>query len=419
MGVLARRGAACIFNPYHPADGTEGLGNGITYEIHPPLDTCPTFNDALKWGSKGPEKNKYPSFSWWKSNNPSTGATDGAWFPQAPHDRVSKKKGGGQVNIAFGLNVSGFAYVWGYPYWTPLIGSANYKGIGQHVKYNLGTSYFPQNNPPFSSGTEYKANTEAKWLTFNGTGESEIITETININGTITSVAEYITYPSGYHPTDDGWVGWFDNYYWKETGSSINSDYFNKYTGDSFNYIDPEIVVRDSQKDDYPAYNISSTAATVEPDYGIFYEAYPGSLVAYQTSRYMCWNTPTNDYSYRRDCKTMKLELTAYQLGNGCDTGCSYAGKKFKFKLKYQEGDMTIGLNGTPVYTGTPIQCLKSSITWGSYTEIDITAELKLEDWVTSHPKQMVWSTTWDEDVIARGKARRLIDIYLVSIEDA
>jgi hypothetical protein len=426
MGVLARRGAACIFNPYHPAEGTEGLGNGITYEIHPPLDTCPTFNDALKWGSNGPEKNKYPLFSWWKGNNPSTGQTDGAWFPQGPHDRVSKKKGGGQVDIAFGLNLSGFAYVWGYPYWTPQIGSANYTGLGKHILWNVGG----YQNPPFTSGTEYKANTVAK-ETYKKPGQdptAPIIywyenTETINVDGTVTPTYEEVGHSNTYDPTTDGWTEWYTDvngykHYWKEIGSSINSDFFNK-NDETRNYSNPEIVVRDSQEDDYPAYNISSTAATVEPDYGILYEAYPGSLVAYETSRYMCWNTPTNDYSYRRDCKTMKLELTAYQLGDGCDTGCSYAGKKFKFKLKYQEGDMTIALNGTPTFTGTPIQCLKSSITWGAYTEIDITAELKLEDWITTHPKQLVWSTTWDEDVIARGKARRLIDIYLVSIEDS
>lgn len=447
-GVLSRRGAACIFNPYHPADGTEGLGNGITYDVYPPLDTCPSFNDSLKWGINGPTKNKYPLFSWWKNDNPDTNQTDGAWFPQGPGNRVSKKKGGGPLSISFGLRTSEIkGYAWGVningsdPFWTPRITSgfvfiyqnyAPFSALGIHVPFNVSSAYYPPVNPPFPSGTEFKANSNCKETFKIGPDYNNPDlefwgewTENINTDGSFSKEYQQITYNSNFDPTTLGFAEWYtDNggvkHYWKEMGTSINSEYFQSKTLlNDGTFSQPIIVVRDAQTDDYPAFNISSTSATIQPDYGITYNTAFGQIRAINTSRYMCWNTPVSDYSFRRDLKTMKFELVAFLENLGCDTGCSYAGKKYKFKFKYQEGDMTIGINGNPSFSGTPIECLKSDITWGSYTEEDIEVTLEADKWVTTHPEQVLWSTDWNEDVLARGKARRLIDIYLVSIEDA
>lgn len=452
-GPLSRRGAACIFNPYHPAEGAEGLGNGITYSIYPPLDTCPSFPTSLKWGAYYyVPLNKYPFFSWWKGDNPESNQTDGAWFPQGSGNRVSKKKGGGPLSISFGLRTKEVkGYTWGgfaefptFGIWTPRITGgtpgqvfpygnfAPYAALGSHVTFNGSFGYYPPNNPPFPSGTEFKANNSSVETYKIGPdydnpdlefwGE---FTENINVDGSFSKEYNQVTYNSGFDPTTLGFAEWYtDNngvkHYWKETGIAINSEYFQPKRLSEYNYdIQPIIAVRDAQADDYPAFNISSTAATVEPDYGILYDTATGQLQALYTSRYMCWNTPVSDYSFRRDLKTMKFELVAFLDNSGCDTGCSYAGKKYKFKFKYQEGDMTIGLNGSPSFSGSPIECLKSDITWGAYTEEDIEVTLEADQWVTTHPEQVLWSTDWNEDVLARGKARRLIDIYLVSIEDA
>lgn len=428
MGVLGRRGAACIFNPYHPADGAEGFGNGIIWsqgEVVGPNSA----EESLKWGQYYfIPKNKYPVFSWWKGDNPSSGLTDGAWFPQGTGNRVSKKKGGGELFIYFSLSTTGSGHVFGDSYagWQNRFpGFITQSFLGSKVPYNY--SYWnPPINPPFDSGTEFKSISSAKRLIFNGTDDSQIITHTIRTDGGYDEDIQTIKFPSGYNPTSDGWKSWYENNFWKENGSLIGSEYFPEYTsipGDiPRNYYDPLIVPRDSVADNYPAFNISSTDLTQEPQYGVFGQFF-GEQDPLTTSKFLCWNTPiSSDYPWRKDYKTMNFKLNAFRASQECDTGCSYAGKKFKFKLTYQEGDMSIALNGSNTYTGTPFYVTKSTITWGDTKTVDITVDpLKLSDWdsITTPNQKEVWTQHWDGETIGRGKARRLIDFYLDSIEDA
>jgi hypothetical protein len=427
MGVLARRGAACIFNPYHPAEGTEGYGNGI---VDVSNGNEPS---ALKWGSYTyPYTPKYPLFSWWKGDNPSTGQTDGAWYPQGSGNRVSKKKGGGNLDIHFGLEVTGYGHIYG-GYYQLYGGNSmnNYRAtyLGSHVPYNL--SGIP--NPPFPTGTEFKPTNSAK-ETYKMPGQdptAPIIywyenTQTLNIDGTITYGYEEVGHSNSYDPTTDGWSEWYTDvlgykHYWKETGASVDSEYFNEnFNGSPYYYHNEEgLIPRDDEADDYPEFDISSTELT-NPDstqYGIYESA--NSQNIYNTYKFLCWNTPASDYPWRKDYKTMNFKLTAFRNFSQCDTGCSYAGKKFKFKLTYQEGDMAIALNGSNTYTGTPFYATKSTITWGGISTVDITVDaISLTDWDYENKKE-VWTKEWDAETIGRGKARRLIDFYLESIEDS
>ena len=432
-GPLSRRGAACIFNPYHPTpEAVEaGYGNGITISFQNGLDTS-----LLKWGELyTPQTNKYPIYSWWVDDNESSGKTDGAWFPQGTGNRVSKKKGDGYLFLNFGLEVGGYGHIYG-GYYVLYGGNSmnNYRAtyLGSHVPYNL--SGIP--NPPFPSGTEFQPTNSAK-ETYKMPGQdptASIIywyenTQTLNVDGTITYGYEEIGHPNDYDPTTDGWAEWYTDvlgykHYWKETGASIDSEYFNENFvnyGTPHLYEDPGLIPRDDEADDYPEYDISSTELT-DPDstqYGIFESE--NSLNIYNTYKFLCWNTPVSDYPWRKDYKTMNLKLTVQRNSQNCDTGCSYGGKKFKFKLTYQEGDMAIALNGSNTYTGTSFFVTKSDITWGEIKTIDITVDpLKVEDWESGPVinQKEVWTQEWDGEEIGRGKARRLIDFYLESIED-
>jgi hypothetical protein len=426
MGVLARRGAACIFNPYHPAEDAEGLGNGIIWsqgEIVGPN----TPMESLKWGDfYYVPLNKYPKYSWWVGDNESSGKTDGAWFPQGSGNRVSKKKGEGSLFIYFVLNTTGVGNAFGDAYagWQNYFpGAITFGFLGSKVPYNYPYIY-PPINPPFNSGTEFKSISSAKRLIFNGTDDSQIITHTIRTDGGYDIDTETISFPSGYDPTVDGWKPWYENNFYKENGGLIGSEYFPENTGFGLPrpYYNPLIVPRDDEADNYPEFDISSTDLTQEDkiQYGVF-APFGSSDDPLNQSKFLCWNTPVSDFSWRKDYKTMNLKLSAFRAYEGCDTGCSYGGKKFKFKLTYQEGDMSIALNGSNSYTGTPFFVTKSDITWGEIKTIDITVDpLKLSDWdsITTPNEKEVWTQEWDGEEIGRGKARRLIDFYLESIED-
>jgi hypothetical protein len=255
------------------------------------------------------------------------------------------------------------------------------------------------------------------------------ITESLGVDGYITYEYETLTYPKDWDPLIEGWKLWWtdddeNKHYWKETGGEIDSEYLNEnfvLYSTPFRYTDPGITPRDDEADDYPEYDISSTDLT-DPEstqYGIFESE--NSLNIYNTYKFLCWNTPVSDYCWRRDYKTMNFKLVVQRNSQGCDTGCSYAGKKFNFKLTYQEGDMEIALNGSNTWNGTPFFATKSTITWGAIKTESITVDpLKLSDW-TAGPvinQKEVWTKNWSAEEIGRGKARRLIDFYLESIED-
>lgn len=445
MGVLARRGAVCIFNPYHPKDGAEGFGNGIIWSqgdvVGPESPEV-----SLKWGDTSePQINQYPLFSWWKGDNPSSGLTDGAWFPQGDGNRISKKKGGGYLFLYFDLEIVGYGHIYGgsnFLYGRNKIGGGSDSRpyyLGSHIPYTKpGGIWNSPHNPPFPSGTEFKSNSSAR-TTYRREGQDpnapfwywDEDIQTLNPNGSITiEFNRDIPHPPSWDPTTEGWVKWFDyngpnpaeKYWWKETGTSVNSEYFyENYTGSPFRYQDPIIVPRDDEADNYPEFDISSTDLTSDEStqYGIYESENSGNI--YNTYKFLCWNTPVSEYPWRKDFKTLTFKLTANRWSQDCDTGCSYAGKKFKFKLTYQEGDMTIALNGNNTYTGNSFFATKSTITWGAIKTESITVNpLKVEDW-SSGPvinQKEVWTKNWYDDTIGRGKARRLIDFYLESIED-
>jgi len=436
MGVLARRGAACIFNPYHPAEGQEGLGNGINQ-----YSTYGEDLSLLKWGdTTDPMTNRYPFFSWWVGDNESSGKTDGAWFPQGPGNRVIKKKGNGLLFIHFGLKIQGYGHIYGGYY--NLYGGNKIDGydrvyyLGSHVPYTKpGGILNAPTNPPFPTGTEFISTKSAKHIVMNFHGSPsnpfrtwDQITESLGVDGIITRDFETLEYPKDWDPLTEGWKLWWtddegDKHYWKETGGDVESEYLNENFNGSpyFYHNEPGLTPRDDESDNYPEFDISSTELT-DPEstqYGI-YES-ENSTNIYNTYKFLCWNTPQTNYPFRKDYKTMNFELTAYRYAQSCDTGCSYAGKKFNFKLTYQEGDMAIALNGSNSYSGTPFFATKSTITWGAIKTEDIIVDpLKLSDWTTGPVSnaKVVWTKEWDGEEIGRGKARRLIDFYLESIED-
>ena len=440
-GPLSRRGATCIFNPYHPTpEAVEaGYGNGITDNANG-LDTT-----LLKWGQLyTPQTSKYPIYSWWVGDNESSGKTDGAWFPQGPGNRISKKKGVDYLFLNFGLEVTGYGHIYGgyyHLYGGNKINEFQVYYLGSHIPYtqNPGIFYPPNapHNPPFDAGTEFRSTRSAKYtnLSYRPPDPTEPFedwferTESLGVDGVITIEGQTIKYPRNWDPIPEGWKFWFDDgtkYYFKETGGDIDSEYLNENLGSYgtpfFYHNEPGIIPRDDEADDYPEYNISSTDLT-DPEstqYGIFESE--NSTNIYNTYKFLCWNTPVSDYCWRKDYKTMNFKLTVQRNSQDCDTGCSYAGKKFNFKLTYQEGDMAIALNGSNSYSGTPFFATKSTITWGAIKTENITVDpLKLSDW-TSGPVQNqkeVWTKDWDGEEIGRGKARRLIDFYLESIEDA
>lgn len=349
--------------------------------------------------------------------------------------------------LNFGLEITGYGHIYGGYYDTNGLYGRNQISakrviyyLGSHIPYtqNPGIFYPPNapHNPPFDAGTEFKSTRSAKYtfLYYRPSDPTEPFedwfegTESLGVDGVITYEGEYLKYPRNYDPLPDGWKFWFDDgtkYYFKETGGEIDSEYlnenFNSYST-PHRYPDPGITPRDDEADNYPEYDISSTELTDDEStqYGIFESE--NSLNIYNTYKFLCWNTPVSDYPFRKDYKTMNFKLTVQRNSQDCDTGCSYAGKKFNFKLTYQEGDMTIALNGSNSYSGTPFFATKSTITWGAIKTENITVDpLKLSDW-TSGPvsnQKEVWTKDWDAQEIGRGKARRLVDFYLESIEDA
>jgi hypothetical protein len=442
MGVLGRRGATCIFNPYHPTpEAVEtGYGNGIT-DLSNGLDLT-----LLKWGLLyTPQTSKYPIYSWWVNDNESSGKTDGAWFPQGPGNRISKKKGGGYLFLNFGLEVTGYGHIYGGYY--NLYGGNNINGydrvyyLGSHIPYTKNPGIFdPVNapfNPPFPAGTEFISTRSAEYTTLyyrppDPTEPFEqwrFVRQSLAVDGVITTEVTYENKPRYWNPLPEGWKLWWEEdgkkHYWKETGGDIDSEYLNEnfvnYSSPYYYHNEQGLIPRDDEADNYPEYDISSTDLT-DPEstqYGIFESE--NSLNIYNTYKFLCWNTPVSDYCWRKDYKTMNFKLVVQRNSQGCDTGCSYAGKKFNFKLTYQEGDMEIALNGSNTWNGTPFYATKSTITWGEIKTENITVDpLKLSDWTAgpiSNQKE-VWTKNWSAEEIGRGKARRLIDFYLESIED-
>jgi hypothetical protein len=390
--------------------------------------------------------NGYPIFSWWKNDDPDTNQTDGAWFPQGNGNRVSKKKGNGPLFLYFHLETIAYGHIYGGS--NSLFGK-NKIGegsdgrpyyLGSHIPYTKpGGIWNSPNNPPFPSGTEFKPTNSARVTYRYANGDPSAPfwywyedVQTLNPDGSITTeFNRSIPHPPSWDPLDEGWKKWFDDdgpnpaqkYWWKETGTPVTTEYFDEnYWNYStpFRWQDPDLVPRDDEADDYPEFDISSTDLTKDDStqYGIFESE--NSLNIYNTYKFLAWNTPVSEYPWRRDFRTLNFKLIVHRGSSGCDTGCSYAGKKFKFKLTYQEGDMAIALNGSNTYTGTPFYATKSTITWGEIKTENITVDpLKLSDWTGDVKNQKdVWTKHWYDDTIGRGKARRLIDFYLESIED-
>jgi len=420
-GPLSRRKVGLLFNPYDPIEERIGLGNGISNEIL----------GHIKWGQYG---NKLPLFSWWKDNNPETGITDGAYFPTS--NKAVKFKGSvftANSHLSYYLEItetskdcfgSPSAFQPNYDFSPfPFSPGGNVKNyLGSHLKYTFSTGGETWRNAPFDDGTEYCANTSASALQNQGKDENFSYwyktTQQTNGSGQVTTTGELLLLNKDYDPLDYGWKKWITGgytdgqLYWKEDGQPITSnDLFNPEPFEIKTYP-TYILARDT---DYTPYQIYSTDYTVQPRYGLFSRGTEAL-----TSPYIAFQSPAVNYSYMRDLKTMKIEIFVAMSGRPC-TPCYYAGKKVNFVIKYQEGDVTIQQTGNYTKEGN---YLEYKFTWGEIKEVKKQGTLSgdKDKWILNSPqneldKQKLSEVIWAEEDLPKGKARRLVDFYVESIE--
>jgi hypothetical protein len=420
---LSRRKVGLLFNPYDPIEERIGYGNGITNDIL----------GHIKWGQY---ENKLPLFSWWKDNNPETGITDGAYFPTS--NKAVKFKGSvftANSHLSYYLEItetskdcvnspiSAFSPNYDFRPFPFSQGGGDRNYLGSHLKFTFENYEGIWKNPPFEDGTEYCANTSASALQNQGKDEnfSYWYKTTQQVNGSgfpITTTGELLLLNKDYDPLDYGWKKWITGtwtdgmLYWKEDGQPITSnDLVNPEPFDIKTYP-TYIVARDT---DYTPYQIYSTDLTVQPKYGLFSR---GNEFRY--CPYIAFQSPAVNYSFLKDLKTMKIEIFVAMSGRPC-TPCYYAGKKVNFVIKYQEGDVTIEKTGVHTKDGN---YLEYKFTWGEVKEITKQGTLSgdKDKWILNSPqneldKQKLSEVIWAEEDLPKGKARRLVDFYVESIE--
>jgi hypothetical protein len=423
-GPLSRRKVGLLFNPYDPIEERIGLGNGITNDIL----------GHVKWGQYG---NKLPLFSWWKDNDPETGITDGAWFPTS--NKAVKFKGSvftanshlsyyleitETSNDMVGVGSSAFRNnYWFYPFpggGVPGLGGVGNNYLGSHLKYTFTDSDGNWVNPPFDEGTEYCANSSAKTLQLSSKDDKfsywQQITNTATPSGDLTYAYEGVQFDKDYNPKLYGWKEWktgnLKDFYWKEDGQPITSnDLVNTFPNPIKTYP-IYVLARDT---DYTPYQIYSTDYTVEPRYGLF-----AQVAEVGDNPYIAFQSPAVNYSFLKDLKTMKIEIFVAMSGRPC-TPCYYAGKKVNFVIKYQEGDVTIEKTGNYTTSGN---YLEYKFNWGEIKEVKKQGTLSgdKDKWISNSPqneldKQKLSEVIWAEEDLPKGKARRLVDFYVESIE--
>jgi len=425
-GPLSRRGVGLLFNPYDPKEENIGLGNGI-------IGFGPGggvgIQDHVKWG----DYNKLPFFSWWKDNDESTGITDGAYFPtsnkavkfpkvtlQNPYSyftyylEITETSNDMVGNSLFRNNYS----------FSPFPGGGvnfpnNY--LGSHLKYTFTNYDGIWKNPPFDDGTEYCANTSASSLLLQGKDDNFSYwtkeTNQVTPSGEITKSSETLMFDKDYDPKLYGWKEWKTgnlqkDFYWKEDGQPITSNDLVNSFPNSIKTYPRYILARDT---DYTPYQIYSTDYTIQPKYGLF-----SPSNEYLTSPYIAFQSPSVNYSFLKDFKTMKIEIFAARRFKPC-TPCYYAGKKINIVIKYQEGDVTIEKTGNYTISGN---YLEYKFNWGEVQEIRKQGTLSgdEDDWYADYPEQDLDSQSlsvidWGEGDLPKGKARRLVDFYVESIE--
>lgn len=425
-GPLSRRGVTLLLNPYDPIESRIGYGNGII-GFGPGQGN--NIQSAVKWEFFG---NKLPMFSWWKDNDESTGITDGAYFPTS--NKAVKHKGSGQTYFAYYLQITetskncvnspSSAFSPNYDFWPfPFSLGGNSKNyLGSHLKYTFSTGGENWVNAPFDAGTEYCANTSASALENEGKDDKfsywRKTTQQTTGAGEVTLSQELLELPKEYDPLNYGWKKWITGtwsdgmLYWKEDGQPITSNDLVNTEPFNITYNPRYILARDT---DYTPYQIYSTDYTVQPKYGLFSRG-----VEALTSPYIAFQSPAVNYTYLRDLKTMKIEIFAARKGIPC-TPCSYAGKKVNFVIKYQEGDVTIQQTGIHTKEGN---YLEYNFTWGEVQETRKQGTLSgdEDDWYSDYPEQDLDSQSlsvidWGEGELPKGKARRLVDFYVESIE--
>lgn len=429
LGPLSRRGVTLLLNPYDPVESRIGYGNGIIgfgpYQGN-------NIQSYVKWEIFG---NKLPMFSWWKDNNESTGITDGAYFPTS--NKAVKHKGPGQTYFAYylqitetsndmvGAGVSAFSNNYSfYPFpggGVPGQGGVGNNYLGSHLKYSFTNSDGNWVNPPFDAGTEYCANSSAKYLNLQYRDDKFSYwtqrTQTATPSGQLTNSEETVQFDKTYDPKMFGWKEWKtgiyqNDFYWKEDGQPITSNDLINTFPISIKTYPRYVLARDT---DYTPYQISSTDYTVEPKYGLF-----SQVPEIGKNPYIAFQSPAVNYSFLKDLKTMKIEIFAARKGKPC-TPCSYAGKKVNFVIKYQEGDVTIQPTGNYTISGN---YLEYKFTWGAIQETRKQGTLSGDeaDWYSDYPEQSLDSQSlsvidWGEGELPKGKARRLVDFYVESIE--
>jgi hypothetical protein len=427
-GPLSRRGVGLLLNPYDPIEERIGYGNGI-------IGFGPYQGSNIVGYTKWGNYNKLPFFSWWKDNNESTGITDGAWFPTSNKAVKFKGRSGTASYLTYYLQITETSNdmvgsgafrnnYWFYPFpggGIPGQGGVGNNYLGSHLKYTFTNSEGNWVNPPFDAGTEYCANSSASYLNLQYRDDDFSYwtkrTQTATPSGVLTNSEETVQFPKTYDPKLYGWKEWKtgiyqQDFYWKEDGQPITSnDLFNPEPFEIKTY--PRyILARDT---DYTPYQISSTDYTIEPKYGLF-----AQVNEVGDNPYIAFQSPAVNYSFLKDLKTMKIEIFAAMGGMPC-TPCYYAGKKVNFVIKYQEGDVTIEKTGNYTTSGN---YLEYKFTWGEVKEITKQGTLSgdKDKWIINYPEQSLDSqklseVIWDEGELPKGKAKRLVDFYVQSIE--
>lgn len=410
--LLDRRGAGLLLNGYNPTDPDWPAGVcGDTADL-----------SYLKWGGiyfPPYSYSKQPYFSGKKVEDPTK--TDGAWFPTATKDRCFKKKGEGPIFIYFRLKVEYTMEFWGQGIFGQ-DGAGLYLGSRNPDFWSFGSA------PPWPSGRDYVAISNAEAIGFSyanydpttGLPTSyvwDVTSQSVTNDGEVTTSYSTQTQLPAWRPSMAGYTAWYGGslgYYYKESGSEIHSSDLTFRTGWGTDEYSPEpfnILLRDAADSDVPAYNLTEPSDLV---------VYPSLLAPSWPTRFVAYTTDVTDYSYLRTKHKTRFTLQAVvqaPSGTGTpayspDCDCWFKDKTYNIKVKWQEGECNV------TQTGTGYSPLYEQLSWtDEHTEslskkIDVSTAPYDPAWT----RRVVdlWTDGWAMDA---GKARRLLDVWVESIE--
>jgi hypothetical protein len=232
----------------------------------------------------------------------------------------------------------------------------------------------------------------------------------------------------GYGVTDYSPFVWLDGKsgYWAKTyGDPINSSFVD-FIPNNISYGQRfDIYLRFQGDSHQPEYDISNNTYTdnVVEDVPVNSLAFGYSIKPYNFNdtlipmNFGAFTWPNNETLFGK--WKQKLELKLYANLNGvCTPKCIYGQKIYKFKIKWQTGNLTdvykspIPSNPYASPSGTLRPIMRPNFTWSGYEE-QIVDNIEL-DFEENNP-YAVWDQIIECEV---GQAKRLVDVCVLEIRD-